>query len=235
LRSWRTVVGVAPEAKLMGLRLLAGLVTDEQNGQALGWQPPGATVHVSNNSWGKEDDGMTLGTNTGPTAMENLLLLAGMRRATTQNRGGLGTVIAISAGNGRTSDDDSSYDLFASSRFAMGVAAVNHDGKQSSYSSNGIDVAISAFGGEGGTQVWTTSLTGQGNQMNDYTDGFNGTSASAPQVSGAAALLLERNPNLGYRDVKEIRMKSAQKGVLTTDATPADCTKPPSKAPTDPF
>src|SRR5262249_43199408 len=116
------LVGGAPEARLMGLRLIAGPSTDAQEGQALGWQPPGATVHVSNNSWGKPDDGVTLGT-FGP------LLFAGMRRATTQNRGGLGTVIAISAGNGRTRDDDSSYDAFASSRFAVGVAAVNRQGK----------------------------------------------------------------------------------------------------------
>ena len=95
--------------------------------------------------------------------------------------------------------------------------------------------------------LWTTTITGQAtyNYLHtikptsqapiDYTDTFNGTSASAPQVSGAAALLLARNRNLGYRDVKEILMKSAQKGVLMTDAAPADCTKPPSKAPTDPF
>jgi subtilisin-like proprotein convertase family protein len=44
----------------------------------------------------------------------------------------------------------------------------------------------------------------------NYTDAGNGTSAAAPQVAGAAALLLEINPKLGYRDVKEILMRTAK-------------------------
>ncbi|MBV5276894.1 S8 family serine peptidase, partial [bacterium] len=38
---------------------------------------------------------------------------------------------------------------------------------------------------------------------------FDGTSAAAPVVSGVAALMLEANPLLGYRDVQEILALSA--------------------------
>jgi subtilisin family serine protease len=43
-----------------------------------------------------------------------------------------------------------------------------------------------------------------------YTSRFNGTSASAPMVSGVIALMLEANPNLSWRDVQEILIRSAR-------------------------
>ncbi|MBX3434587.1 MAG: S8 family serine peptidase [Pirellulales bacterium] len=44
----------------------------------------------------------------------------------------------------------------------------------------------------------------------DYTTRFNGTSAAAPMVSGVIALMLEANPNLSWRDVQEILVRSAR-------------------------
>ncbi|MEG3925280.1 S8 family serine peptidase, partial [Microcoleus sp. T3_D1] len=45
----------------------------------------------------------------------------------------------------------------------------------------------------------------------DYHAGFGGTSAAAPMVAGVAALMLQANPKLGYRDVQEILAYSARK------------------------
>ena len=44
-----------------------------------------------------------------------------------------------------------------------------------------------------------------------YTAIMNGTSAATPMISGVAALMLEANPNLGYRDVKYILAKTAKR------------------------
>lgn len=44
----------------------------------------------------------------------------------------------------------------------------------------------------------------------DYTARFNGTSASAPIATGVIALMLEANPELTYRDVQEILVRSAR-------------------------
>ena len=218
-------IGVAPEARAVGMRIIGGAVPEDAFGTALAWQPDGLISHVSSNSWGSEDDGKDAG-RAGASS------LAGIEKGTTRNRAGLGTVYAISAGNGRDEGDDSSYDELTNSRFAISVGAVARDGKQSSYSESGMGVAIAAFGGEFQPPEVLWSLNNMGPEAFgvkntkfpssqapvNYTDAGNGTSAAAPQVAGAAALLLERNPRLGYRDVKEILMKSATRtGLKGTD------------------
>ncbi|MFM0337643.1 S8 family serine peptidase [Paraburkholderia fungorum] len=45
----------------------------------------------------------------------------------------------------------------------------------------------------------------------NYTSTFNGTSAAAPMVSGVVALMLGVNPNLTWRDVRFILMKTARR------------------------
>jgi subtilisin-like proprotein convertase family protein len=200
----------------MGLRFVGGATADDAAQIALGWQPDGILTHVSSNSWGPADDGKSDG-------RVSSLQLAGIEKGATKNRDGLGTVFAISCGNGRDSGDDASYDAFSASRYGIAVAAVGRDGKQSSYSESGMSVAIAAFGGEfqPPAVLWSTNVSGDEAYKNkatnfpsteapvNYTDTANGTSSAAPQVSGAAALLLELNPKLGYRDVKEILMKTA--------------------------
>jgi len=49
-----------------------------------------------------------------------------------------------------------------------------------------------------------------GYSSTDYTSSFGGTSAAAPLVSGVVALMLQANPTLGWRDVKEILIRSAR-------------------------
>lgn len=213
----RGVLGVAPEARAMGLRFVGGATADDAAQIALGWQPDTIFTHVSSNSWGPADDGKDDG-------RVSSLQLAGLQKGAEQNRGGLGTVFAISCGNGRDSGDDASYDAFSGSRFGIAVAAVERAGKQSSYSESGMSVAIAAFGGEfqPPNVLWSTNVSGDEafavkaekfpttEAPVNYTDAGNGTSAAAPQVAGAAALLLEANPKLGYRDVKEILMRTAK-------------------------
>lgn len=220
------VIGVAPEVSLMGLRLIAEPSGDDQIGDAMAWAPNGLVTHVSSNSWGPADDGKALG-------VPGTLQLAGIQQAVTVGRGGLGTVFVVSAGNGRQSGDDGSYDGFAASRFTIGVGAINRTGDPSSFSEQGIGVAVSAFGGEFNPPdvLWTTNNSGadalatlkgkfdSSQAPVNYSDAFNGTSAAAPQVSGASALLLQANPALGYRDVKEILMRTAMKtGLQNGDA-----------------
>lgn len=113
------------------------------------------------------------------------------------------------------------------------VAAVNADGVKSSYSSTGSAVLISGLGGEYGTDspaVLSTDVQScqfgystdpsriPDNPNCDYAHNFNGTSAAAPTITGVIALMLEANPKLTDRDVREILIQSARK--LEPDFTP---------------
>lgn len=101
--------------------------------------------------------------------------------------------------------------------YNMVVAAVNAKGKASSYSSSGSSVIFSAPGGEYGVNnpaiIAPTDLennsTVDGND--DYTKKFNGTSSASPMAAGVAALILEKKPTLGWRDVRHIMLTTADK------------------------
>ncbi|BAZ45558.1 hypothetical protein NIES4102_25820 [Chondrocystis sp. NIES-4102] len=136
----------------------------------------------------------------------------------TNGRGGLGNIYIFAAGNDGESNGNVNYNSLASSRYTIAVGAIDHNGVKSSYSSPGASLLISAYTNGDDQGLTTTDLLGDAgyNYQSltdfdpDYTQGFNGTSASAPIVSGVVALMLEANPNLSWRDVQHILIETAQ-------------------------
>ncbi len=81
-----------------------------------------------------------------------------------------------------------------------------------------IDGILKAFISDGAGN-YSQVLT-RGYDPTAYTDIFNGTSASAPVVSGVVALMLDANEGLGWRDVQNILAASASlTGSAFDDAT----------------
>ena len=195
-------VGSAYRAGLAGLRLIAFENTDADEAEALSYQYE--NIHIYSNSWGPDDDAMRL-EGPGPLALE--VLEDGIRNG----RGGLGSIYIWAAGNGLSRGDNINYDGYANSRFTIAVGAVDHKGIQASYSEPGAAMLVTApsdSGYAGG--ITTTDLLGsQGYDSGDCRDDFGGTSASAPLAAGVAALMLEANPNLSWRDVQHILVKTA--------------------------
>ncbi|BBO32334.1 S8 family serine peptidase [Lacipirellula parvula] len=77
------------------------------------------------------------------------------------------------------------------------------------------DLTGTQTSGLGGANIAPNPITGQEYDRDfltdtDYTSRMNGTSAAAPMVSGVIALMLEANPNLSWRDVQEILVRSAR-------------------------
>jgi subtilisin family serine protease len=205
------VSGVAPRASLAGIRLIAAGTTDAQEAQGLTYQNNNqagfGTNHIYSNSWGPSDDGATL---EGP----GVLTKAALANAVTTGRGGKGSIFTWAGGNGNGSYDNSNYDGYANSRYVIAVAATRNDtnGAQSSYSEPGANLLVNAPSNGGTLGITTTDLVGaNGYSTNDYTSTFGGTSSATPVVSGVVALMLEANPNLGWRDVKHILVNTAQK------------------------
>ena len=135
-------------------------------------------------------------------------VLSSVNDAAEFGRNNLGTIMVKSAGNSRLSDrnEDTNASLLSASPHTITVAGVNQDGFINRRSTHGASVLVSAFY----TSPRTTDRTGsEGYSSGDYT-GFSGTSASAPMVSGVIALMLEANPDLGWRDVQEILAYSAR-------------------------
>ena len=212
------VTGAAPETRLLGLRLIAAGFTDDESAQALYWHPGTTIVDVSSNSWGPPDGFFGL---AGP----DILTREALRVAATEGRNGLGQVTCFAAGNGLFYGDDSNYDGFANSRFVLAVAALGHRGTQAIYSEPGANILVTApsQGDFSSIAITTTDVTGvngynpalhnPATSLNlpntDYTNTFNGTSSACPLVAGCVSLILAANPQLGWRDVKEIVASTA--------------------------
>ncbi len=221
------VRGVAPRASLAGYNLLWDENISTSNiYNALTRNQ--VEVDVSNNSWGMAID--KLGEAEPPT---DSFWHDGIEAGIANGRDGKGIVYVWSAGNGGShGEDNSNYDYQANNRHVISVCAVDGKGRQASYSEPGANIWLCAPGGDfvfvsgGSTKLGppTTDLMGSAGAnpnppdglVGDYTDqsytrDFVGTSASAPIVSGVVALMLEANPNLGWRDVRLILAETARK------------------------
>jgi subtilisin family serine protease len=242
------VSGVAPEANLVGMRLIADVQTDADIAEATTWHPD--AIHIKSNSWGYYAFDTNTGYPTGvftrwnPIVSSDPLTEAALEYAAKYGRGGKGSIITFAAGNhdefrltsnGSAQKSGARVDFQAlpNSIYTIAVGALNSLGKKSNYSQVGSSLLISAPSNttDGtGLGIMTTDNKGPRGYnygvhntqftwppVNDFkgsgdvTQNFGGTSSATPAVSGVIALMLQRNPNLGWRDVQEILMRSAFK------------------------
>ncbi|WP_162617210.1 S8 family serine peptidase [Litorivita pollutaquae] len=202
------VVGVAFDASLTSVDFLVD-VSLADTFDAYDWM---ANFDVVNNSWGYTPnfgDDNDVGDVDGYTYAE----VEHIGVATATGRGGLGTIVTKAAGNENHNSTleatgimgNAQGDGINNTRYAISVAATGSDGIIADYSNWGTNVLIAAPAAQ-----YTTDRVGpNGYNGTDYTSTFGGTSAATPVISGVAALMLDANAGLGWRDVQEIFSVSA--------------------------
>ncbi|MGB0578667.1 MAG: S8 family serine peptidase [Limisphaerales bacterium] len=192
-------------------------------------------VSVQNHSWGWGNSHLTPISELERIAFTN---------AFANGRSGRGTIFVRSSGNNRIRNandnstpavqiaGDTADDEYTSEPHTIQVAAVRATGRVATYSSPGASVLVAAPSGDDGfPRLFTTDRVGSSGFSNgsclDFPDcadymfgslGFIGTSASAPIVSGIAALIVAANTNLNARDVHQIMALSSRQ----TDAPAID-------------
>jgi len=256
--------GVAPDTQLIGMNYLVREAQTARNELLIHGHPgSGIGVHepvaVINRSYG-----VTVPAAIAYSAQDELVQAYSAKVL----RSAKGVVNVKAAGNsfldGNEYDADLCYDNGANTLgltcyngalepsqntpYYLTVAAVNSDGRHTSYSTAGANLLVSAPAGEYGTfapaMVTTDQMTclrgyssfsgvdtydkiywsgffagyfpfnNPGHKDNlscNYTSTFNGTSSAAPNASGVVSLILSANPNLSYRDVRDILVQTSTK------------------------
>ncbi len=191
------VRGVAPRASTYVYNAIyGGLPEDVIAADAMGRNK--SDTAVNNNSWGPP---RMLGS---PGPLWEAAIVDGV----TNGYGGKGVFYVFAGGNDIPEGHDANLDGYANHYGVTAVCSVNHTDVRASYSERGSNLWICAPSGDGSLGLPGIPTTENGNR---YTDSFSGTSASAPIVSGVAALMRAVNSNLTWRDIKLILAASARK------------------------
>lgn len=159
---------------------------------------------IKNNSWGPIDNGQA--DPAVPVIMEAI------EQGVRTGRGGLGEVYFWAAGNGRFSKDRVDYDPYASSRYTISVGGIGDLDQDTTYSEPGSALMLVAASSGNDRAIYTTATN------SGATDSFGFTSAASPLAAGVGALVLEANPGLNWRDVRQIMIDSARKCDPQNDA-----------------
>ncbi|KAG2466282.1 PCSK5 convertase, partial [Polypterus senegalus] len=191
------IVGIAYNARIGGVRMLDGDVTDMVEAKSLSLQQQYIDIYSA--SWGPDDDGKTV---DGPATLARQAFETGIRAG----RKGLGSVFVWASGNGGRSRDHCSCDGYTNSIYTISISSTAESGKKPWYLEECASTLTTTFssGENYDRKIVTTDL------RHRCTDSHTGTSASAPMAAAIVALALEANQFLTWRDVQHIIVKTSR-------------------------
>jgi kexin len=199
-------VGLAYDAKISGVRILSGEITDLDEALAINYEMQKNDIYSC--SWGPPDDGKTM-------QAPDILIEKAMVTAVQKGRGGKGSVYVFAAGNGAASDDNCNFDGYTNSIYSITVGAIDMNNQHPYYSEACSAQLVVTYSSGGGDAIHTTDVG-----ANKCTSQHGGTSAAGPIGVGVFALVLQARPELTWRDVQWLAVMTS----IPFD-TPSDWTK----------
>ncbi|KAG0039700.1 pheromone processing endoprotease, partial [Gryganskiella cystojenkinii] len=188
-------LGVAYGAKVAGLRILSGQITDVDEAAALNYNFH--ENHIYSCSWGPPDDGQSMDAPKG-------VVLEAMINGIKNGRNGKGSIYVFATGNGGGQDDDCNFDGYTNSLYTVSIGAIDRKHQHPYYSEACSAQLAVTYSNGGGSAIYTCDV-GERKCFSQH----GGTSAAAPIAAGMIALMLSIRPDLTWRDVQYLLMTTA--------------------------
>ncbi|CAG8736694.1 2762_t:CDS:2, partial [Dentiscutata erythropus] len=188
-------VGIAPDAKIAGIRILSGQISDLEEAEALNYAFQKNQIYSC--SWGPPDDGQS-------TEAPKGVILQAMIKGIKEGREGKGSIFVFASGNGGAVDDNCNFDGYTNSIYTITVGAVDRTHSHPYYAEKCSALLISTYSSGSGSYIFTTDVG-----KRNCTSMHGGTSAAAPIATGVFSLVLQIRPDLTWRDMQYLTMISA--------------------------
>ncbi|CAI5439412.1 unnamed protein product [Caenorhabditis angaria] len=189
-------VGVAFKSKIGGVRMLDGAVSDSVEAASLSLNQDHIDIYSA--SWGPEDDGKTFD-GPGPLAREAFY------RGIKNGRKGKGNIFVWASGNGGSRQDSCSADGYTTSVYTLSISSATYDNRRPWYLEECPSSIATTYSSADFRQPAIVTV----DVPSGCTDKHTGTSASAPLAAGIIALALEANPELTWRDMQHLVLRTA--------------------------
>ncbi|KAI0042684.1 hypothetical protein FA95DRAFT_1525115 [Auriscalpium vulgare] len=189
-------MGIAYDSKVAGLRILSGSISDVDEAASLNYNYQNTSIYSC--SWGPTDDGKTM-------EAPNYLIQRAILNGVQNGRGGKGSIFVFASGNGAAYGDQCNFDGYTNSIYSITVSAVDYKGLHPVYSEPCAANLVVAYSSGSGNHIVTTDVG-----KNACANTHGGTSAAAPNAAGVFALALSVRPDLNWRDLQHLTVRTAK-------------------------